>query len=403
MTRSLVVGQSGGPTAVMNASLVGVLEAARAEHTSIRVLGARFGIEGVRQADYVDLTSLPAAELAVLRRTPGAALGSSRHRQSDAETEAVVRALEAREVGWLVVVGGNDTAETLHRVHVAARRAGSALGVVAIPKTIDNDLPGMDHCPGYGSAARYLALAVREAGIDTAAMRRTDPVKIVEVMGRNAGWLAAAAALGRERPTDAPQLIFLPERPRPLGQMLEEIHAAYQAEGWVVVAISENQRDDAGQPLGGAVPVYTDPHGHPYYESPGAALARAVQSTLGLRARYERPGSLQRTSAAALSDTDLDEAQQVGAEAVRRGLDGASDVMVAIQRKDGPGYATSLDIVPLEQVAHQERRLPDAFMAPSGTDVTEAFLDYARPLIGGPLPPYWRPILDFRSASSLLS
>src|SRR2546425_9184451 len=173
MTRSLVVGQSGGPTAVMNASLVGVLEAARAEHSSNRVLGARFGIEGVLQEDYVDLTSLPAAELASLRRTPGAALGSSRYRQSDEETEAVVRALEAREVGWLLVVGGNDTAETLHRVHLAARRVGSALGVIAIPKTIDNDLPGMDHCPGYGSAARYLALAVREAGIGPAARRRT--------------------------------------------------------------------------------------------------------------------------------------------------------------------------------------------------------------------------------------
>jgi 6-phosphofructokinase 1 len=214
-------------------------------------------------------------------------------------------------------------------------------------------------------------------------------VKIVEVMGRNAGWLPAAAALARERPADAPQIIFLPERPRPLAQMVEEVHAAHRAGRWVVVVISENQRDEAGEALAGSTPVYVDPHGHPYYDSSGAALARAVQAT-GLRARYERPGSLQRTSAAALSDADVDEAWQVGAEAARRALAGESDVMVAIKREQGATYAIQLGVVPLEEVAHQERRLPGTFIAPSGTDVTEAFLDYARPLLGGPLPRLWR-------------
>src|SRR4029434_10475446 len=150
-----------------------------------------------------------------------------------------------------------------------------------------------DHCPGYGSAARYMALAIREAGLDTAAMQRTDPIKIVEVMGRTSGWLAAAAALARERDGDAPQLIFLPERPRTLGQMLREIGEVHAANGWAVVVVCENQRDIEGQPIAGGEPVFVDDHGHPYFESVGAFLARRIQADLGLRARHERPGSLQ--------------------------------------------------------------------------------------------------------------
>jgi 6-phosphofructokinase 1 len=389
---TLIIAQSGGPTAVMNASVAGVIEAASAANPPLQVSGARFGIEGVLQADYVDLTPPGGADLDILSQTPGAALGSSRYRPTDEEVAAMVLDLDARDVSCLAMIGGNDTAETLHRAHVIARTVGAGLRVVGIPKTIDNDLPGMDHCPGYGSVARYVALAVREAGIDTAAMRKTDPIKVVELMGRNAGWLAATASLGRERPSDAPQLIFLPERRRSLSQMLDEIQQAFTLHGWVVIVMSENQRDDAGQPLGGDEPIYTDPHGHAYYDSPGAFLARAVQSNLGLRARYERPGSLQRTSVMALSSTDVREARQVGADAVRRALAGESDVMVAIQRArpGGSGYGIELTAIPLEQVAHQERLLPDEFIAPSGTDVTEAYLDYARPLIGDPLPPYWR-------------
>jgi 6-phosphofructokinase 1 len=243
----------------------------------------------------------------------------------------------------------------------------------------------MDHCPGYGSTARYLAIAAREAGLDTSAMRRTDPIKVIEVAGRNAGWLAAAAALGRKRPEDAPQVIFFPERRRPVRQMLEEIRAAHDSCGWAVIIICENQRTEQGQPLAGGAAVYVDPYGHPYHESAGAFLARAVQSGLGLRARYERPGSLQRTSALAISDVDLAEARGAGAEAVRLALEGQTDVMVTLQRL-GPPYAVAYGAVALEMVAQHERQLPDEFIAPSGTDVTDAFLDYARPLIGGPLP-----------------
>jgi 6-phosphofructokinase 1 len=384
---TLVVAQSGGPTAVVNASLAGALERARTHRQVQRALGARFGAEGILAEDFVDLTPLKEREIDVLVGTPGAALGSSRYRPSDAEIRRAAARLAALGVGWVLMIGGNDSAETLHRLHGAAVAAGLPLRAVGIPKTTDNDLLGMDHCPGYGSAARSIAVAALETGLDTSAMRRSDPVKILEVMGRNAGWLAASAALAREAPEDAPHLIFLPERPRSLDRMLEEIRGAYERRGWVVIVLSENQRDDQGRPLAGETPVYTDPHGHPYHESPGVHLARVVQGQLGLRARAERPGSLQRTAIATMSTTDVDEARQAGAAAWDLAAAGESDVMVRIERAPGEDYAVRFGTIPLAEVAHQERHLPDAFIAASGTDVTDAFLAYARPLIGGPLPP----------------
>ncbi|MPZ12919.1 MAG: diphosphate--fructose-6-phosphate 1-phosphotransferase [Chloroflexi bacterium] len=384
---TLVVAQSGGPTAVMNASLVGAIAGARGDRRVDRILGARFGIEGILADDYVDLTELPTEALVALKETPGAGLGSSRYRASDTEIHRIVSALVARDASWLLTIGGNDTADTLHRIQLAAQDAGLPLSVVGIPKTIDNDLPGMDHCPGYGSAARYVAVAVREAGIDTCAMQRTDPVKIVEVMGRNAGWLAAAARLGRHEPDQAPQLVFFPERPRSVEQMVDEIAGAYRAHGWAVVVVSENQTDEAGRPLAGDQPVHIDPHGHRYNESPGAHLARLVQSTFGVRARYERPGSLQRTSTTIVSETDAIEARLAGVDAVKRALRGESDVMVAIQREPGLAYSVRYEATPLSEIAARERHLPDEFIASSGTDVTDAFLAYVRPLIGGSLPP----------------
>jgi ATP-dependent phosphofructokinase / diphosphate-dependent phosphofructokinase len=387
---TLVVAQSGGPTPVINASLVGVVRAARAASTVQQVQGARYGFEGLLAGDLVNLSQLHDADLAILERTPSSALGSSRHRPSDEQVQQTVQSLVGQGVRWLLMIGGNDSADTLHRIHLAARALGSPLAVVGVPKTVDNDLPGMDHCPGYGSAARYLAMAMREAALDTEAMQRTDPVKIIEVAGRNAGWLAAAGALGRVAPTDAPQVVFLPERPRSVRQMVEEIGQAVQRNGWAVVALSENQPDADRRPLSGDQPVYVDPHGHPYFESPGLHLARSVQFELGLRARYERPGSLQRSSAWALSKTDLKEAGLAGADAARRALAGESDVMVAIQRTGDSPYRVGYDAVPLVDVAARERRMPDEFIAESGIDVTDAFLAYGRPLIGGPLPPSLR-------------
>ena len=380
---SFVLIQSGGPTAVVNASLVGAIRCAREDPRVRTVLGSRFGFDGVIAGDYADLTALDPVQLDQLARTPGPALGSTRVRPSDEALLTAMTSLAERGIGWLSIIGGNDSAELMHRLDARARALRVPLNVVGIPKTIDNDLALMDHTPGYGSAARALALHVRGSALDTSALRQTDPVKIIEVPGRNSGWLAAASVLARRAGrAGAPHVIFLPERPRPLTQMVDEIDRALTANGFAVVVISENQPDERGVPLAGGAALATDPYGHRYHESPGLALTAAVRQSLGVSARYERPGSGLRSLAGGQSGTDAREAMAVGAEAVRLALGGASGVMVTIERAPGARYAVTLGSAPLEQIARQERRMPDEFIAPSGIDVTPAFLRYVRPLIG---------------------
>ncbi len=380
----IVVAQSGGPTPAVNASLAGAIR--RARQARRPVLGARFGCEGLLAGDYLDLSGLSARSLTALARTPAAALGSSRYRPNDAELDRVLADFRERNVRWLVMIGGNDSAEIMHRLHVRAAAVGQALGVVGVPKTVDNDLPGMDHTPGYGSAARMVALAVRGTALDTAAMRRSDPVKIVEVAGRNAGWLVAASALARDRSGDAPHLLYLPERPRSLDQMAAEVQVVLSRDGYAVVVICENQCDAAGAPLAGGNATRVDAYGHEYYESPGQALAEVLQAKLGVVARHEKPGSILRSLGAVASAVDLREAEAVGQAAVELALSGHSDVMMAIERVAGPEYQCRLVPISLVTVAGRERVVPDAFIADSGCDITPAFLDYARPLIGAPLP-----------------
>ncbi|MBI4213076.1 MAG: diphosphate--fructose-6-phosphate 1-phosphotransferase [Chloroflexi bacterium] len=399
---TLVLFQSGGPTAVVNASLVGAIRAARSDERVRAVLGARFGFEGLLGGSYADLGELGPSQLGRLAKTPGPALASSRLRPSDQDLGEAVRSLAERGVGWLSVIGGNDSADLMQRLHLCALVLGVPLNVVGIPKTVDNDLPFMDHTPGYGSAARALARYVRGSALDTAALRRTDPVKIIEVPGRNSGWLAAASALarsadrsrrasplpGRHRSSagGAPHVIFLPERPRPLAHMVQEVRVALEASGFAVVVISENQTNERSEPLAGGAALDTDPYGHPYFESPGLALAAAIRQASGVSARYERPGSFLRSLAGGQSRIDVAEAVAVGAEAVRRALAGESGIMVTVERAPGPQYRVSLGTAPLEAIAREERRLPDEFIATSGTDVTPAFLRYVRPLVGGRLP-----------------
>lgn len=387
---AFVLAISGGPTPVANASIVGACRELQSAPGVGPVLGARFGLEGILNEHYLDLSALSPRQLAELARTPGAALGSSRYRPSDEELERAVQALGRLEVRWLVVVGGNDSAHAMHRLHEAAAARNVPLGIVGVPKTVDNDLPHTDHCLGYGSAARMVALAVRGTARDTSAMRGTDPVKVIEVAGRNSGWLAAAAALGRRGPDDAPHLMYLPERPRALRRMVAEVGDVLQTAGFAVVVLSENQKGPDGGPLAGGETIAVDPYGHPYQESPGVALARALREDLGVNARAERPGNILRSLSGMQSAADLRESLAAGADAARRALAGESDVSVVIERPPGAKYEAHLAAVPLAWLAGQERRLEPEFIAPSGTDVTPAFLRYARPLVGR-LPP----VVDF--------
>jgi len=386
----VLVGQSGGPTAVINASLAGVVGEALVSGRFDRVVGMRNGIVGALDGRLVDLSAIDEPSLEQLARTPSAALGSCRYRLRPGDAERIVALCRREDVGVLVYIGGNDSADTSHQVAEAARAALPGLRVVGVPKTIDNDLAGTDHCPGYGSAARFVAQTTREAAFDTRAMRATDPIKLVEVMGRHAGWLAGSGWLARHGTDDAPQLVYLPEKPVPVEQIVADVRAVYQRIGWCVVVLCENQPAPDGQVIGATgEPRWVDAFGHAYYDSPAHWLARELQRQLGVRARVDKPGTIQRMAGAYVSSADRQEAGLVGRAAVRYALEDRSDVMVTLERMPGPKYRVVTGQAPLLTVANQQRLVPSAFINQAGNGMTPAFEAYAQPLLGDPLPTYF--------------
>jgi 6-phosphofructokinase 1 len=388
---NLLVGQSGGCTAVINSSLAGVVEAALGGAPIGEIYGLRHGIEGLLRGELLDLRAEPGDLWPRIRRTPSAALGSGRYKLREEDLDRILGELRRLQVRYFLYIGGNDSADTAHRVGAAARRAGYDLRAIAVPKTIDNDLPHTDHTPGYGSIARFVATVTQEAGLDTEAMRRVDPVKLIEVMGRDAGWVAAAAALGKERPSDAPHLIYLPERPVSRERFLRDVRVCYEAHGYVVAVVPETVRDESGEPLARTDPVFSrDAFGHRYLSGASSYLADLVARELGLRARFDKPGTIQRMNMALASEVDLQEAYDAGAHAVRSALAGETDRMVTIERVSDEPYRSRPGLVELEKVANLQKLLPDEYIAPAGNHVTEAFHRYALPLIGGQAPTYPR-------------
>ena len=390
---TLLVGQSGGATAVINASLAGVVDAARKSGEFERVLGLRNGIEGLFQERFIDLTRHDQELIDRIGRTPSAALGTGRYKLRDEDLDRAVIAMRRLGVTAFVYIGGNDSADTAHRLGAHAHSIGYDLRVMSVPKTIDNDLPETDHCPGYPSIARYLGNAVRDATYDTLASPQLYSVKFVEVMGRDAGWVAAAGALGFSGgESDLAPLVLLPERPpESVDDVLAAIEADVRRRGFSVVVVPETMRTSSGRPFGGDEPDYVDGFGHPYFPSTGAAMTRLVSQKLQIRARYDKPGTAARMSIALASEVDLDEAYRLGAEAVERVVDGASGFMTAISRTSDDPYAYDIIAVPLERIANQIRHLDDAFIGDDGMSVTPAFHEYMRPLLGkDPFPPYGR-------------
>lgn len=389
---TLLVGQSGGATAVINASLVGVVEGARAAGFG-RILGMRHAIAGVLTGDLVDLTAVPQGTLDRLRRTPSAALGTGRHKLAQHDLDRLLDRLRRLDVRAFVYIGGNDSADTAHCLHLHAAATGYELAVISVPKTIDNDLPETDHCPGYGSVARFLAHATRDATYDTLASPQLYPVKFVDVMGRDAGWVPAACALGfGPDEADLLPLLYLPERPPPdAAAVLTEIEARVKANGWAVAVVPETLRDAAGRHFGGGEPDDVDQFGHPYYPSPAAALTRRVVAELGYRARFDRPGTAARMSIALASPVDLDEAYRLGFDAARRAAAGQSGLMTALVRIAGRPYHCDVTAAALAAVANRVRPLPAAFIGADGRSIAAPFRDYALPLLGpDPFPPYAR-------------
>ncbi len=389
-SNNIIVMQSGGNTAVFNRSLFGVVTEALGSEGAGKVYGAVHGLEGLLADKLLDLGTYSATRWKTISRTPGAALGSTRRRLGPEDVPAVLRVLSSRGIGHIHVIGGNDSAATGHALHLAATAAGMPLRVVNVPKTIDNDLVGTDHTPGYGSAARFVALATMGAARDAEAMGSAAPITVLEVMGRDAGWLAASSALARREERDAPHVICVPEVPVDEQRFAGLMEAAYRQFGFAVAVVAENARGIDG-PLGtDAAPWYTDEFGHPYYEGAGHHLAALLGRRLNVRVRYEKPGTIQRSMAVCVSTADAREAEMAGRGAVRAALGGETDMMITLVRSGGDVYGCGTGLAPLSKVANAVRKMPPEYLDPDHYGVTEAFLDYARPLLGTPLPRFGR-------------
>jgi ATP-dependent phosphofructokinase / diphosphate-dependent phosphofructokinase len=387
MSGKILVAQGGGPTAVINQSLVGVVLEARRFAQIDFVYGARHGVRGIVNEDFVDLTGETAHNLEMVARTPAAALGSTRDKPDLKYCQETFTVLKAHGIGYFFYIGGNDSSDTVRIVADEARKADYPLRCMHIPKTIDNDLVANDHTPGFPSAARFVAQAFAGANLDNAAL---PGVYLAVVMGRHAGFLTAASALGRRFPDDGPHLIYLPERTFALDRFLADVQATMQRYSRCVIAVSEGIHDAGGKAIASSLAknVETDPHGNVQLSGSGALadlLCDEIKNQLKLkRVRGDTFGYLQRSFLGCVSDVDQREAREVGEKAVQQAMTGDRDGSVTIRRIGS--YAVDYEVVPLETVAGKTRVMEDELIAASGTDVTEAFLRYLQPLVGSELP-----------------
>ena len=383
----ILLAQGGGPTAVINQSLVGaVLEARRFPRVE-RVYGARHGVRGIVDEDFLDLGQELAQNLERVAATPASALGSTRDKPDLKYCQEILKVLQAHGIGVFGYIGGNDSSDTVRLVAEEARKAGHPLRCVHIPKTIDNDLVGNDHTPGFPSAARFVAQAFAGANLDNVAL---PGVYLAVVMGRHAGFLTAASALARRFPDDGPHLVYLPERVFELERFLADVKACQERRGRCVIAVSEGVHDADGRTIAEklAKHVERDAHGNVQLSGSGALadlLCDEIKGQLGIkRVRGDTFGYLQRSFLGCVSPVDQREAREVGERAVQVALLGDRDGSLAIRRTGD--YAVDYVLQPLEAVAAKTRTMEDALIAPAGNDVTPAFRDYLLPLLGEDMP-----------------
>jgi len=397
------VGQSGGPTMVINQTLAGVIEEA-ARHDAIeQLLGARHGVTGIFNDDYVDLLRIPKKKIERVAVTPGAALGSVRHKPKEDDCRRLFEQFKKNAIRYFFYIGGDDSALAAHLINEIARQADYELRIFHVPKTIDNNLMESDHTPGFGSAARYVASAIRGDDLDN---RSIPGVKVDVIMGRDAGWLTAASILARQAEDDGPHLVYLPEAPFTLEQFQADVKEACKKFGRCLVAVSEGIRDadgklwaaTAGERLYDALKddqkdflgkPKKDAFGH--YQLSGTGVladyltARVKEAVDAGRVRGDTFGYPQRSFPGMQSPTDAREARRVGRDAVRYACKGDVDGSVAIKRDKGRAYKVHTEVVPLEAVAGKNREVPAKYIAKGGNDIREGFIDYVRPLVG-PLP-----------------
>ncbi|GAB3438105.1 6-phosphofructokinase [Insolitispirillum peregrinum] len=391
MSGKVLVAQGGGPTAVINQSMVGAVLESRKFRNVEKVYGAFHGVRGIVDEDFLDLTQETTHNLEMVAQTPSSALGSTRDKPDLKYCQEVFKVLKAHEINYFFYIGGNDSSDTVRIVSEQASSAGYPLRCIHIPKTIDNDLMVTDHCPGYPSAARFVAQSFMGANLDNWAL---PGVYVGVVMGRHAGFLTAAAALGKKFPDDGPHLIYMPERTFVIDNFLADVKATMEKYGRCVIAVSEGIHDEAGVPIALklAKEVERDAHGNVQLSGTGALadlLCDEIKSKLGIkRVRGDTFGYLQRSFVGCVSDVDQREAREVGEKAVQYAMWGDRDGSVTIHRTGF--YSVDYHLTPLIDIAGKTKVMPDEFISASGTDVTDAFRMYLRPLLGSKMPDAYR-------------
>ena len=386
--KNILYAQSGGVTPVINASAAAVIEAARARPDQVgRVLAGRSGILGVLREELIDTAQLSGDELVAMAQTPGGVFGSCRYKlkgleDNRREYERLVEVFRAHDIDIFLYNGGNDSADTTLKISQMSAEMGVPVQCIGIPKTIDNDLEGTDNSPGFGSVAKYVAISTMEASLDVRSMASTSTkVFVLEVMGRHAGWIAAAAGLAQRQASDPPHIILFPEVPFEPERFLAAVEQAVRDHGYCTIVVSEGVRNQAGDFLSDA--GSTDAFGHAQLGGVAPVVARLVKDRLGMKYHWAVSDYLQRSARHIASQTDLDHARAVGRAAVELGLEGHSGVLAGIQRDSDDPYAWSIQPVPLEQVANHEKKIPAHFIREDGYGITEACRAYLAPLIQG--------------------
>ena len=381
---NLMIVQGGGPTAVFNTSLSSAISEGVSQQGVGRVLGARYGMRGLVEGDIVELGQMTASELELLCNSPGAALGSSRYKPSEDDFDRMVENLRRLDIRSMIFMGGNGTMRGASLMSEHCRDAGFSVQVIGVPKTVDNDIAMTDRCPGFASAARYMAQTTRDLGMDIRSLPQ--PVTILEVIGRSIGWLAAATALAKGREADAPHLIYLPERPFYAERFLADLDQIVTRHGWAIVVATEGIRNPDGSlvyELKDA--THLDPLARPMTGGVGQFMANLVGEKLKIRCRTEKPGLIARAAMAHVSAQDQKDAELVGRAGVRALAAGETEKMVSLLPL---GTESGYELVPLSEVADAERPLPAEWILDAAIPVGDRFFNYVRPLVGE-LTPYF--------------
>lgn len=390
---NLLVGQSGGPTAVINASLAGVLQEAGRHECIEEIYGGLNGIRGILDEELIDINEQKAKTIEGLRHTPAAALGTCRYKidfkkkpeQAARDMDRLFEVFKAHNIRYFFYIGGNDSQDTSHKIHLEAVKRGWDMRIIGVPKTIDNDLPHTDSCPGYGSVIKYNAATVMEIGLDVSSMATDDgSCCIVEVMGRAAGWIAAGTIVAKREPGDPPHIILLPELPFNEEKFLAKVKETIEANHYCIVVVGEGLKNEAGEEIG-ADKSRVDAFGHPVLSGAADALAEIVQGKLNTKTRTVKLGYAQRAAEHYASATDSNNAYGCGVAAVKAAAEGQSGFMVKIIRNsNGNGSVKwSTGLQPLEEIANVEHFVPRDWVSEDGFLPNEKFVEYARPLIEG--------------------